>query len=417
MNKFYIKTLGCKVNLYESNYIKESLTKMDFLYVEDFKEANIIILNTCSVTNNADSKSLKELRKFRRLNKKAYIAVCGCSVQNNYSLYKDLDINLILGNDSKMNIPNMIKDNYLMSNKLIHLEKPSCFVFEDTQIDSFSNTRAYIKIQDGCNNFCSYCIIPYLRGSMRNKPFDSVIKEATQLVNSNFKEIVLTGINTGSYNDEGKDLTDLINELSKINDLKRIRVSSIEVTEITDKFITMLENNNKVCNHLHIPLQSGSDYILKSMNRKYNTKYFANKIKKIKKVRKDISITTDIIVGFPGETETHFKEMIDFVNLIKFSDIHVFPFSKRTGTRASKLSNQVNGSVIKKRSLKLISLSEKLKNEYNKKFLGKELLILIETTKNDFSYGHSDNFINVKIPSNHKINEFIKLKLKDENLV
>ncbi len=413
---FYIETLGCKVNLYESNYIKEALEKLGFFNVQNIKDANIIILNTCSVTNNADSKSLKLARRFKRENKESYLVICGCSTQNGIDKFNDINIDLILGNHDKINIPNIIKENYLTKKKLTLIEKPSLFVFENMLTTTFVNQRAYIKIQDGCNNFCSYCIIPYLRGQLRNKPFESVIKEAKKLANNCYKEIVLTGINTGTYKSEGKDLTDLVEELSLIDNLKRIRISSIEVTQITPKFINMVKTNTKLCSHLHIPLQSGSDFILKTMNRKYNKSKYFKIIKQLKKARKGISITTDIIVGHPHETKEMFLETIKFAKKIKFSKIHVFSYSKKEGTRASKMSNLVDPKEIKIRSKQLISLSNQLEKKYKSKFINTKQKVLIETYKDGYSYGHTSNYLYLKIKGRHDINDFYELIVKKENL-
>ena len=277
--KFYIETLGCKVNSYESDYIKKSLVNNGFLQIDDYTLADVVIINTCTVTNQADNKSLKRVRKLKRECKNAILVVCGCSVQNNPELYENIGIDILLGNKDKSKINDLIRE--FIKNKVPYeyIEKNRNLEFEDMEIDEFHHTRAFIKIQDGCNNFCSYCVIPFVRGTNRSKSFDKIIEESNKLVNSGHKEIVLTGIDTGSYNDNGKDLVDLINELSKIDGLLRIRLSSVEITQLNDKFMDMLKSNNKLCNHLHIPLQSGSNEILKKMNRKYDLDYFNNKIK------------------------------------------------------------------------------------------------------------------------------------------
>lgn len=275
-------------------------------------------------------------------------------------------------------------------------------------INNYNHVRAFIKIEDGCDNFCSYCIIPYVRGSVRCKDFDLVINEAKNLVKTNHLEIVLTGIHTGRYESNNHDLTDLINELSKIDGIKRIRISSIEITELNDKFLNMLKNNKIVCDHLHIPLQAGSNEILKKMNRKYDLAYYEDVIKKIRSIRNDIAITTDIIVGFPGESDALFNETLEFAKKIKFSKIHVFPYSKRKGTVASMMSDQIDEEVKKMRVKKLILLSDALEKEYLDKFLGKELDILIEECDNNVSVGHTSNYLKVSLNETLEVGQIYK---------
>ena len=279
--KFNIITFGCKVNQYESNMMKENMLSSNFFYTEDLSDANIIIVNTCSVTNVADKKCLKMIRRLKREYSNAILVVAGCSSQNKQSVYESLDIDILIGNRDKSIIDKLIKEYIETEKKYVKFYNDRNLDFEDMYISDYNHTRAFIKIEDGCDNFCSYCIIPYVRGSVRSKDFDKVIKEAKELAKHGHKEIVLTGIHTGHYQNNGYDLTDLINELSKIDDIKRIRISSIEVTELNEKFLDMLKNNDKVCDHLHIPLQAGSDEILKRMNRKYDLAYYEEKIKKI----------------------------------------------------------------------------------------------------------------------------------------
>ena len=309
--KFNIITLGCKVNSYESNFMKEALVKNGFSFCSENDKCDILILNTCTVTDTSDKKSLKEVRRLKRENPHAILVVCGCSVQNDKNKYDNLDIDVLMGNINKSNIVNIINEYLDKKTPLEYVAKTRDLNFENMEINSFDHTRAYIKIEDGCDNFCSYCVIPFVRGKTRSKNFDLAIKETKTLVENNFKEIVLTGIDTGAYFDNGKDLTDLIKEMSKIAGLKRIRQSSIEITQINDKFIEELKNNPKICNHIHIPLQSGSNEILRLMNRKYDLNYFFEKIEKIRSVRPDISITTDVIVGFPNETDELFLETLE----------------------------------------------------------------------------------------------------------
>ena len=311
--KFNIITLGCKVNSYESNFMKEALVKNGFSFCNLNEKCDILILNTCTVTDTSDKKSLKEVRRLKRENPNAILVVCGCSVQNDKTKYDDLGINILMGNINKSNIVSIIEKYLDDKTPVEYVAKTRDLPFENMEVDISDHTRAYIKIEDGCDNFCSYCIIPFVRGKKRSKDFSLVLREVQHLANNGYKEIVLTGIDTGGYESNGKDLTDLIHEMSKINGIERIRQSSIEITQINEKFISELKNNNKICDHIHIPLQSGSDSILKLMNRKYDLKYFFDKIDMIRSVSPDISITTDVIVGFPSESEDNFKETIETI--------------------------------------------------------------------------------------------------------
>lgn len=409
--KFNIITYGCKVNQYESNMMKESMLSSNFFYTEDLSDANIIIVNTCSVTNVADKKCLKMIRRLKREYSNAILVVAGCSSQNKQSVYESLDIDILIGNRDKSIIDKLIKEYIETEKKYVKFYNDRNLDFEDMFISDYNHTRAFIKIEDGCDNFCSYCIIPYVRGSVRSKDFDKVIKEAEELAKHGHKEIVLTGIHTGHYLNNGYDLTDLINELSKIDDIKRIRISSIEVTELNDKFLDMLKNNDKVCDHLHIPLQAGSDEILKRMNRKYDLAYYEEKIKKIRSIRPDISISTDIIVGFPYETEELFLNTLEFSKKIKFSKIHVFPYSVRVGTAAANMKEQVDEVVKKMRVKRLMAVSHMLEVDYYNKFKDKELDILIETCDNNVSEGHTSNYLLVSVPENIKVGEIVRRKI------
>jgi len=400
---FKIITLGCKVNTYESEYMLEQLKASGFIYRD--VNPDIIIINTCSVTNMADLKSLKMVRREKRLNPEAILVVCGCSVQNDISKYQKIDIDILIGNQSKSEIVTLInnflenKENYQYINQDRHLE------FENMKVDKFTtHTRAFIKIQDGCNNFCSYCIIPYTRGNTRSKNFALTINEAKCLVKNSHKEIVLTGIHTGSYNDSGKDLSDLLVALAQISGLSRLRISSIEVTELDTKFLNVLKKTSQICNHLHIPLQSGSDEVLKRMNRKYDTAYFKDKIKKIREIRPDIAITTDVIVGHPYETDENFQETLDFCKMMGFSKIHVFPYSLRQGT-ASSLMPQVNPRLKKQRANKLTLLSQELEEAYMQKFIGQKVFVLTEVYENNFTVGHTSNYLKVYIEGKVNLNE------------
>ena len=406
--KFNIVTFGCKVNQYESNMMKERMLSSNFFYVENISEANIIVVNTCSVTNVADKKCLKMIRRIKREYPNSILVVAGCSSQNKQEIYENLDIDILIGNKDKSKIDILLKEYIKTHKKYVKFYNDRKLDFEDMLISDYNHIRAFIKIEDGCDNFCSYCIIPYVRGSVRSKNFETVIKEAKLLTQKGHKEIVLTGIHTGHYMDNGYDLTDLINELSKIEDLLRIRISSIEITELNDKFLNMLSTNKKVCDHLHIPLQAGSDEILKKMNRKYDLKYYEEKIKKIRMIRPDISITTDIIVGFPYETDELFNETLEFSRKMNFSKIHVFPYSIRLGTSAANMPNQVDESIKKERVKKLMDLSEIMEKEYYNKFVGKELDILVEECDNNVSIGHSSNYLMIRLNEKLEVGQIYK---------
>lgn len=406
--KFNIVTFGCKVNQYESNMMKERMLSSNFFYVENISEANIIVVNTCSVTNVADKKCLKMIRRIKREYPNSILVVAGCSSQNKQEIYENLDIDILIGNKDKSKIDILLKEYIKTHKKYVKFYNDRKLDFEDMLISDYNHIRAFIKIEDGCDNFCSYCIIPYVRGSVRSKNFETVIKEAKLLTQKGHKEIVLTGIHTGHYMDNDYDLTDLINELSKIEDLLRIRISSIEITELNDKFLNMLSTNKKVCDHLHIPLQAGSDEILKKMNRKYDLKYYEEKIKKIRMIRPDISITTDIIVGFPYETDELFNETLEFSRKMNFSKIHVFPYSIRLGTSAANMPNQVDESIKKERVKKLMDLSEIMEKEYYNKFVGKELDILVEECDNNVSIGHSSNYLMIRLNEKLEVGQIYK---------
>ena len=403
--KFNILTFGCKVNQYESNMMKEKMLSSSFLFEENLDKADIIIVNTCSVTNVADKKCLKTIRKIKREYPEKVLAITGCSSQNKQEIYEKLDADILIGNKDKSKIADYIKEFLQTEKHVIKFYNERNLEFEDMMINNYNHVRAFIKIEDGCDNFCSYCIIPFVRGSVRSKKFAEVINEAKILAEKNHKEIVLTGIHTGRYESDNHDLTDLINALSKIEKIKRIRISSIEITELNDKFLNMLKENPKVCDHLHIPLQAGSNEILKRMNRKYDLEFYENKIKEIRNIRPDISISTDIIVGFPYETDELFAECLKFSEKMEFSKIHVFPYSLREGTAAAQMDHQVPSEIKKNRVRKLIELSNKLEKNYIDKFKGKSLDILVEECNNNISIGHTSNYIKMEVSENLEIGQ------------
>ena len=411
---FNIITLGCKVNAYESEIMKELLLNAG--YKEEKEHPEVVIINTCSVTNMADSKSRKMVRRYKRENPNTILVVCGCSTQNKKEEYEQMDIDILLGNKDKSKIVTLINNFKNNHEKYIKFYDDRDLDFEDMTVKEFtSHARAFVKIQDGCNNFCSYCVIPYVRGNIRSKDFNKSLEEIKTLVKNNHKEIVLTGIHTGSYGAGlNYDLSDLLHEMNKIEGLERIRISSIEVTELNEKFLNELKENKKICNHMHIPLQAGSDEILKKMNRKYDLNYFFEKINKIREIRPDISITTDVIVGHPYETEELFLKTIETCQKIKFAKIHVFPYSKRDGTASSRMSNQVSDVDKKIRSHKLIEISNELEKEYAKKFIGKKLDVLIEENYGEKSIGHTSNYLRLEIPEILEINQMYEVLVTED---
>jgi len=394
---YRIYTLGCKVNEYESEVMSDLLLNAGF---KKNDHPDICIVNTCTVTNTADSKCKKLIRSLKRKYPNAILVAVGCLIQNHKEVVEELEIDIALGNKDKSKIVEYI-NNYKEKqiSKIYDIDQMD---YENMSLNNSDLTRAYIKIQDGCDNYCAYCIIPYVRGHVRSKKKGDIINEANHLVDRGHKEIVLTGIHTGNYHDNNYDLADLLLDLTKIKNLQRIRISSIEITELNDKFLKVLKENRIIVNHMHIPLQSGSDTILKSMNRKYDVKYFKEKIKKIRKVRPSINITTDVIVGFPGETEEYFKETINTIKEINFTKLHVFPYSKREGTKAASMSNEIDGNIKKERVKTLLKLSKKLEQNYIKKNLNQKMDFIPEVYKDGCLIGHTENYLLIKAKGNKK---------------
>lgn len=398
--KVAIYTLGCKVNLYESEVIMNSFKKSGYEIVDFEDDADIVIINTCTVTNTSDKKSRNIIRQAVKKHENAVIVVMGCYSQVRSADIKEIDgVDIIIGNTKKSKVVSLVEE-YLKNKKSItEIDNIMHTDFEAMELDTFeTRTRAFVKIQDGCNNFCSYCIIPYSRGNIRSKEKDDVVSEVKCLVKNGYKEVVLTGIHTGHYGKDkyDYDFSDLLSELCKIDNLKRIRISSIEITELDSKFIDVLKNNKVIVNHMHIPLQSGCDKTLKEMNRKYDTKYYLDKINLIRSIRPNISITTDLIVGFPNETEEDFNNTLSFLRKVKFSKIHVFPYSRRKGTKADLMDNQIDEQTKHKRVKEVLKLSEELEIEYMNKFINTDVLVLIEKYENGIISGHTENYIPVK---------------------
>lgn len=403
MRSVGVLSLGCKVNAYESEFVINKLKENNYLIKEFNDICDVYIINTCSVTNTSDIKSKKMIRAAIKRNPDACIVAMGCFIES-HKEYNIDGLDIIIGNKDKSKIVELLDDYFKNKEQIVKLYNEEAKEFENMYIESFpGRTRAFVKIQDGCENFCSYCIIPYVRGKCRSKEKPLVLEEINSLVKNGYKEIVLTGIHTGNYGvDIDTSFASLLKEIIKISGLERLRISSIEITELTDEVLDIIKNSNVIVNHLHIPLQAGSDEILKLMNRKYNLKYFKDKIKKLKEIKKDISITTDIIVGFPGETEEMFQKTIDTCREIEFTKIHVFPYSERTGTKAMELDNHLSSEEKKDRARRLLAVSKELENNYLNKFVGKEVVVLTENYKDGNTLGHTGNYLYIKI--NRKIN-------------
>ena len=416
MKTFTTYNLGCKVNAYELSAISSLLLKEGF--IEDNTNPDVVIINTCSVTATADQKSRQHIRKMQKLFPNAVIAVMGCYSQGNYKfIEEEIKPTILLGTSHRRDVVDLVKK--ALANKenytLIE-EKTRDFEYEELGITSYTeNVRAFLKIQDGCNNFCTYCIVPYRRGKMRSRKKENVINEAKYLVEQGYQEIVLSGIHVGGY---GQDLEDcsfssLVEELSNIEGLKSLRISSIEESEIDDKLIELIQKKDNLAKHLHIPLQSGSNHVLKMMGRKYTREQFIARIKQIKKLVPDVMISGDVIVGFPQETEQDFMDSYSLCEEC-FDMLHVFPYSMRPGTAAARMDGQISPEVKKERSKKLLELSDRLYQNYANRFIGQEVTVLIEKydEKQQTFIGHTSNYLEVKILKESKVGEFKVIKLQ-----
>ena len=428
MNKVAFITLGCKVNQYETNAMIQKFIEQGYNIVEHTKKADIYIINTCTVTNMSDRKSRQMLRRVKDLNPHAIVVACGCYAQiAKEELKKIEEIDLILGNNEKKEIVKYI-EKYIDEKKQIQSTED---VMQTREFVDFGNvtytekTRAVIKVQDGCDRFCSYCIIPYARGRVRSRRPESVISEIKNIAKKGIKEVVITGIHVASYGKDFKEdyrLINLLEEINKIDGIERIRLGSIEPLLIDEEFILRLTKLEKICHHFHLSLQSGCDETLKRMNRRYTIKQFGKIVNLLRENYNDVILTTDIIVGFPGETEEEFNKTYEFLKKIKFYKMHVFKYSKRKGTKADSMPMQINGNIKEIRSQKLIELSDKNEKEYNKIYIGKDVEVLFEERKDGFYKGHTKNYILVYLPekyihNNEKIeNEIINVKCeKNEN--
>lgn len=417
-------TLGCKVNIYESNALMNQFRENGYQVISEDKPADVFIINTCSVTNTADSKSKKMIRHAKKLNPNAIICVMGCFAQTNKQAQEMDEIDVLLGNGNKHEALERVNAAFVNREKQISLLKiREVKDYEALEATTFDHTRAFVKIEDGCSNFCSYCIIPYARGPVRCKDKDEVLKELTRIGDMGYKEVVLSGIHTGHYTcGKNYKLSNLLSDIiHNVKTIERIRLSSIEINEIDDDIINLLKEEKVLANHLHLPLQTGNDKILKLMNRKYDTAFFIDKINKIRAVRPDISITTDVIVGFPYENDEDFKETIDFIRKVNFAELHVFPYSQRSGTKAFDMP-QIDGNIKKARVKELIKVSKELNHAYYESFIGKMESVLVETIYNDkYMIGHTSNYLHVLLPlDSTKIGKLVDakmLEIKDDHMI
>ena len=415
--KVAVYTLGCKVNTYESEYAIKEFIKRGY-EITNFSDetADIYLINTCTVTNTSDQKSRKMIRQARKKNPKAIVAAMGCftQIRDNDNAIMDF-VDVVIGNTDKSKIVDLIEEAIRTKKKKLNIKDVTNTSFDDMEISSFNTrTRALVKIEDGCENFCSYCIIPYVRGKVRSKKPEKVLEEVKLLVKNGYKEIVLTGIHTGHYGADldNYDFSDLLTELEKIDGLERIRISSIEIVELNDKFLEVLKKSKKIVNHMHIPLQAGSNHVLKLMNRRYDKAFYLERIKKIKMIRPDIAITTDIIVGFPNETEEDFEETLEFVKEVDFAGGHAFPFSSRNGTPAAKMSGQLTKEEKHNRCKRLIALFDIQAETYYKKHIGKETFVIPETYNDGTLTGHTDNYLKILFKGcKELIGKEVKVKL------
>ncbi|MBO0993990.1 tRNA (N(6)-L-threonylcarbamoyladenosine(37)-C(2))-methylthiotransferase MtaB [Bacillus sp. SD088] len=423
MSSVAFHTLGCKVNHYETEAIWQLFQKQGYERVDFENSSDVYVINTCTVTNTGDKKSRQVIRRAIRKNPDAVICVTGCYAQTSPAEIMAIPgVDVVVGTQDRIKMLEYIeqyKQERQPINGVGNIMKNR--VYEELDVPSFTDrTRASLKIQEGCNNFCTFCIIPWARGLMRSRDPQEVIRQAQQLVDAGYKEIVLTGIHTGGYGEDLKDynLAALLRDLeSQVKGLKRLRISSIEASQLTDEVIEVMENSKIVVRHLHIPLQSGSDTVLKRMRRKYTMAFYAERLERLKKALPGLAVTSDVIVGFPGETEEEFQETYDFIKKHKFSELHVFPYSMRTGTPAARMTDQIDEDVKNNRVHRLISLSDQLAKEYASRFENEVLEIIPEEPykedpESGLYEGYTDNYMKVVFPgTKDMIGKLIRVKI------
>ena len=416
-------TLGCKVNQYESEAMQKLFLAAGYELTQEIEIADVVVVNTCTVTSLSSQKSRQIIRRSARANKNSVLAVVGCYAQNSPQEVSKIDgVDIIIGTADRMKIVELVEK--VLKNR----EEKILQVGDVEKISEFEElphtpqrTRAFLKIEDGCNNFCSYCIIPYVRGRVRSRSLESIRQECFELAGKNYKEIVLTGIHIGAYGKDFKNKITLADAVKVVLDSAkpvRLRLGSVESVEMSEELINLLKTDSRICNHLHLPLQSGNDEILKSMRRPYNTKNFSDLTARLIKEIPDISIGTDLIVGFPGETEKHFEETINFLQSQPFSKIHVFPFSARKGTLAAEMKNQIDSQTKKNRVAKVLEIAKAKEKIFAEKLIGQTVEIIAETEENNFIDGLTKNYVRLKIPASPeiKLGEIIKVKVTAENI-
>lgn len=420
MKKYKIFTLGCKVNTYESQALKEILDSHGFQESKD-EDLSLVIINSCAVTHTAEHKSRQKVSSMSKKYPSAIMVVCGCSSQLHAEKMAEINgVNIVMGNNNHQDIIKLINQYEKEKKTVIAIdENTRKRTFQNIKITNFNEkVRAFVKISDGCNNFCSYCVIPYTRGNLRSRNKEEILCEVRELVKNKYKEIVITGIDSASY---GVDLNnssfnDLLEEIAKIEGVQRLRISSIEASQIDEKFVSILKKHHNIAPHLHIPLQSGCDTVLKRMNRKYNCQNFIEKINYIKKEIPNIALACDVIVGFPGETDEEFFETYNFIKKCGFAFLHIFPYSKRDGTLAAKMDYQVDENVKKYRVNKLLELGKELTENYKNKFIDKEVDVLFESydNKKKIYHGLTENYLDVFMESEENlINEIVTVVYKN----
>ena len=414
-------SLGCKVNQYETNAMAQKFIEQGYEVVQFNEYADIYIVNTCTVTNVADRKSRQMLRRAKEINKESILVACGCYAQvAKDELKKIEEIDLILGNNEKNDIIQVI-ENHIKKKGVEEYVSDVMYKTDYVELGTTTyteKTRAVIKVQDGCDRFCSYCLIPFARGHIRSRKIENVIEEIKKIVADGINEVVITGIHIASYGRDFKNgigLIDLLEEIDKIQGLHRIRLGSIEPTIITDEFIERLSKLDKICDHFHLSLQSGCTETLKRMNRRYTAEEFKEVTKRLRAKFPNAALTTDIIVGFPGETDEEFNQTYKFLKDIAFYKMHIFKYSPRKGTKAAVMPNQIDGKIKEERSKKLIELSNENEYKYNQEYIGKEVEVLFEERDGAFVKGHTKNYIVVKYitKSNDLINKIVKLRVKE----
>ena len=415
-------SLGCKVNQYETNAMAQKFVANGYEIVEFDEYADVYIVNTCTVTNIADRKSRQMLRRAKEINKDATLVACGCYEKvAKEELKKIPEIDLIIGNNEKNDIISII-ENHIAQKGTEDIVSDVMYKLDYVELGTTTyteKTRAVIKIQDGCDRFCSYCLIPYARGHIRSRKIENVIEEIKKVVEEGINEVVITGIHIASYGRDFKGenigLIDLLEEINKIKGLHRIRLGSIEPTIITEEFVKRLSKLDKICDHFHLSLQSGCTETLKRMNRRYTTEEFKEVTKRLRTKFPNAALTTDIIVGFPGETEEEFNMTYEFLKEIAFYKMHVFKYSQRKGTKAAVMPNQIDGKVKEERSKKLIELSNENEYNYNKKYIGREVEVLFEEREGEYLKGHTTNYIVVKHKTDKDdlINKIAKVRVSE----